>query len=99
MSEHPDPTGGWAKATEAIAKASKEAIAAGRDLGHFLRGPGAEFVGMIEDWLKVIRFERKIRLWERVGHFLAERGMDAPTRSIPVKIALPLIENAMLEED
>jgi hypothetical protein len=39
MSEVPDPTGGWAKATEATADASKEAIQAGRDLGRFISPP------------------------------------------------------------
>jgi hypothetical protein len=54
---------------------------------------------MLEDHLKVVRFERRIRLWDRARHFLAERGMDVPTRRIPLNIALPLLENATLEED
>jgi hypothetical protein len=36
MSNAPDPTGGWAKATEETAKASQEAIRASRELGHFI---------------------------------------------------------------
>ena len=99
MNEVPDPTGGWAKATEAIANASKEAIQAGRDLARFLREPAGEVIGMVSDYLTVVRFERQIRLSERVRHFLAERGMDAPTRRIAPNIALPLLENASLEED
>jgi hypothetical protein len=47
MSEVPDPTGGWAKATEATANASKQAIQAGRDLGRFISGPAGEVVGML----------------------------------------------------
>ena len=93
MNEVPDPTGGWAKATEATANASKETIQAGRDLARFLREPAGEVIGMVSDYLTVVRFERQIRLSERVRHFLAERGMDAPTRRIAPNIALPLLEN------
>jgi hypothetical protein len=99
MSEVPDPTGGWAKATEATANASKEAIQAGRDLGSFVSGPAGEIVGMLWDHLKVVRFERQIRLRDRVHHFLTERSMDSPTRTIPLKIGLPLLDHATLEED
>jgi hypothetical protein len=99
MNDATDPTGGWAKATEATAKASKEAIQASRELGQFISGAGRELVGMLEDHLKVVRFERRVRLWDRVRNILTEKGMDAPTRKIPLKIALPLLENATLEED
>jgi hypothetical protein len=99
MSEFPDPTGGWAKATEAAADASKEVIQAGRDLGRFISGPAGEVVGMLWDRLKVVRFERQVRLAERVQHFLAERRMGAPNRTIPLKFGLPLLDNATLEED
>jgi len=99
MNDALDPTGGWAKATEETAKASKEAIRASRELGHFFRGPTGELVGMLEDHLKVARFERRVRLADRVRHFLAERGKDAPTQRLPLNIGLPLLENATLEED
>jgi Abortive infection alpha len=99
MSDAPDPTGGWAKATEATANASKEAIEASRELAHFFRGPAAEVVGMLEDHLKVVRFERRVRLWNRVRNILTEKGMSGPTRKIPLSIGVPLLENATLEED
>src|ERR1700730_7154924 len=54
---------------------------------------------MLWDHLRVLRFERQIRLRERVCDFLAERGMDGPTRTIALKIGLPLLDNATLEED
>ena len=82
MNEVRDPTGGWAKATEATANASKEAIQAGRDLARFIRGPAGEVIGMLWDHLRVIRFERQIRLWDRVRHLLAEKEwMRRPGRS------------------
>ena len=62
MGNAPDPTGGWAKTTEETAKASPEAIRASREIGHFISGPARELVGMLEDNLRVIRFERQVRL-------------------------------------
>jgi hypothetical protein len=41
MNDALDPTGGWAKATEETAKASNNAIDAGRELSHFLSGPAS----------------------------------------------------------
>jgi Abortive infection alpha len=99
MSDPLDPTGGWAKAAEATAKASKEAIQASRELGHFIRGPAGEILGMLEDHFRVVRFERQVRLWDRVHNILIEKGMPGPTRKIPLNIAVPLLENATLEED
>jgi hypothetical protein len=99
MTDVPDPTGGWAKATEEGAKASQEAIQAGRELGRFFSGPAGELAGMWWDHLKVVRFERQVRLWERVRHFCDERGLLTPTRKIPLNIGVPLRQNATLEED
>jgi hypothetical protein len=99
MNDVLDPTGGWANATEATANASKEAIQASRELGHFIRGPASELIGMLEDYLKVVRFERRVRLWDRVRNIQIEKGMPGPTRKIPLNIGLPLLENATLEED
>jgi len=99
MSDPVDPTGGWAAATEATANASKEAIQASRELGHFISGPAREAVGILEDYVKVVRFERRVRLAGRVRKVLIEKGMTGPTRKIPLNIAVPLLENATLEED
>jgi hypothetical protein len=54
---------------------------------------------MFEDYLSVVWFERRVRLWERVRQFCAERGMPGPTRKIPLNIGAPLLQNAALEED
>jgi hypothetical protein len=74
-------------------------LEASRELGHFIRGPASELVGMLEDHLKVVRFERLVRLWARVRNILTEKGMDGPTRRIALNIGIPLLENATLEED
>jgi Abortive infection alpha len=94
-----DPSGGWAKATEETAKASQEAIQATRELAHFVSGPARLVLSMLEDRLSVVWFEGRVRLWERVRQFCADRGMPGPTRKIPLNIAVPLLKNATLEED
>jgi hypothetical protein len=99
MDQGSDPTGGWAKATEAAADALKDTMQAGRDLASFLSGPAGELVGMGYDHLKVVRFERGVRLVERLRHFLAERGLEKFTRKITLNMELPILENATLEED
>jgi hypothetical protein len=94
-----DPTGGWAKATEKASEAATEAIKGGRDALSFVADPLRELVGMATDTFKVTRFKRQIRLVEQVQAFLRERGLEAPSRTIPLSFTVPLIEYASLEED
>jgi hypothetical protein len=54
---------------------------------------------MLWDHLKVVRFERQVRLADRVHLFLTERGLAGPNRTIPLKVGVPLLDNATLEED
>lgn len=54
---------------------------------------------MITDHLKYIRLERQIRLYERTVEFMRQRGIPSPTRPLPLKLAVPLLEAATLEED
>jgi hypothetical protein len=99
MGELEDPTGGWAKALEEGAKASAKAVDASRDLGGFISGPAREIIGMVEDRLKVARFERQVRLLERVDTFLRAKGLKQPTRQLSLNIGLPLLTHAAIEED
>jgi hypothetical protein len=39
------------------------------------------------------------RLADRVRNILIEKGVSGPTRKIPLGVAVPLLENATLEED
>jgi hypothetical protein len=92
-----------AGATEEVAMTTGKAIDlardAGRSLASFFSGPASQVSGMIEDHLRYVRWERSERLAQRAQDFLAERGMSSPTRAVPVKFAIPLIEAATLEED
>lgn len=91
------------KAIEEVAKTSGKAIDAAREFGGFISkyagGPLEQAMGIFEDKLKYLRWERQIRLIERANKFLADRGLSLPTRKVPLQIAIPLIQGGSLEED
>ncbi|OFA00174.1 Abi-alpha family protein [Duganella sp. HH101] len=92
-----------AKATSELAKVGSKIVdattGAGAAFAKFFGGPINEVSGMITDRLQYVRWERQIRLYERAMDFMNERGLRAPTRQIPLKLAIPLLEAATLEED
>jgi len=53
---------------------------------------------MITDKLRFVRWKRLANMADEVNAILVQKGITA-TRAIPPKIALPLIEQASLEED
>lgn len=91
------------KAIEEVAKTTGKAIEAGRELGGFLSkyvgGSLEQAMGIVEDKLKYLRWERQIRLIERANNLLAAKGLPQPTRKVPLQIAIPLIQGGSLEED
>ena len=55
-------------------------------------------VGLLGDKLEYWRWERQIRMIDKVNEYQKERGLRI-TRPIPPKFAIPMITNASLEED
>lgn len=49
--------------------------------------------------MRFIRWERQLRLYDRELEILRERGIENQTRTVPPKLALPIVEYASLEED
>lgn len=105
-----DPAAGEAKAVEETAKAVQEvakisgqAIEATREAGGFLAklfgGTLEQAIGIMEDRLRYARWERRCRLLLRARTFAREYGQPEPTRQIPTKILLPLLENGALEQE
>lgn len=92
-----------AKAAGEIAKTAGKAIDASREFGGFIapyiRRSLEEAMGIFEDKLKYMRWERQVRLMARSKKFLEELGLEVPTRPVPMKIAIPLLQAASLEED
>jgi hypothetical protein len=92
-----------AKAVRATAETAGKAIDAGRDLGGFLArifgGPLEQVSGMIEDSLRFRRLVRLERLAERYEQIRLERNIPGETNPIEMKIGIPLIAAASLEEN
>lgn len=92
-----------AKAVQEIAKTTGKVIDATREAGgfiaKFISGPLEQGVGIFEDKLKYLRWERQIRYMQRAEEFLKLSGLDSPTRAVPIKLAIPLMQGASLEED
>jgi hypothetical protein len=64
MSEVTDPTGGWAKATEATANASKEAIPSKRMTTFRRSGPGYSSMAAMQA-AELSYAARSLRFWRR----------------------------------
>jgi len=92
-----------AKAVQEVAKTTSNAIDAGKEMGgfisRFVSGTIEQGMGIVEDKLRYIRWERKIRLKLKAEEFLKQQGLTNPNRPIPLKNAVPLLEYATLEED
>ena len=65
----------------------------------FIDGPLEQGIGIVNDRLKYMRWERQVRLVDRTDHFMAERGSLMRFRPVPVNVAIPIFEAASLEED
>lgn len=60
--------------------------------------PAVEEVGLLMgDNIKVWRFKNQIRLLNNVENYVKEKNIS--TKKVPLKILLPLLENASLEEE
>jgi hypothetical protein len=91
-----------AKATQEVAKTTSKALDTAEKLGGFISkyigGPLEQAVGIFEDKLKYIRWERQQRLFKRAQEFIDNEGTNI-TRPLPIKHAIPLLSAASLEED
>jgi hypothetical protein len=98
-----DQTDESAKAAQEIAKTGGKGIDATRALGEFVAkfigAPLEQASGIVADKLHYMRWERQIRLIVRAEKFLKERGLDAPTKAVPIKVAIPLFRAAWAEEN
>ena len=92
-----------AKAAQEISKTAGKAIEAGEKFGGFISkyigGPLEQGIGIFEDKLKYMRWERQVRLIERAQRVLNERGYNSPVIPVPPKLAIPILQSASLEEN
>ena len=91
------------KAAGEIAKATKSGIDASREFGgfisRFISGPLEQGIGIFEDKLKYMRWERQVAIMDKVNRKMAERGLDGPTQTVPLKITIPLLQAASMEDE
>ncbi len=91
-----------AKAIQESAKFGVKGLETADKVGTFLakviEGPSNEISGMITDKLRFIRWKRMVQMADEVNEILKEKGIK-DTRAVPPKIALPIIEEASLEDD
>ena len=103
MDEEMKALGETAEATKEIAKTVRKAINAsgsfGRFIATFISGPLEQGIGIFEDKLKYMRWERQLRLMKKAEELLNYIGLDAPTRPLPLKFAIPLFQAASMEEE
>lgn len=67
-------------------------------LSKILGTPIEDAVGIVGDKLQYIRWQRQNRMVDGVNKILKERGLSK-TKAIPPKFAIPMLEQASLEED
>ena len=103
MSDESEAIKETAKATQEVAKTSAKAIDAVTSFGGFIskyiEGSLAQGIGIFEDKLKYMRWERQQRLMLRATEFMRQLDITEPTKAIPLKYAVPLLEGASLEDD
>jgi hypothetical protein len=95
----PQTAGKIADATTALAETGGKAIDAASGLGRIVKGPVDEIVGMLTDRLRLTRLQRRLIYADKVEAEMKRRGISAPTRDLPINFAVPLLAQAILEED
>lgn len=87
------------EASKALGKVTDVAQKSGSFIAKFISGPLEQGVGIFEDKLKYIRFERQLRFMIKTQDLLVKYGLHVPDKAIPLKIAIPIFQAATMEED
>ena len=94
-----------AKAVKETAKTTSDAISIVQNTGGFLNKVFGDLVensvGIVADKIKFYRINNFINLSKNTTHMMRQKGFseDDITKVVPLKVAVPLIENATLEDD
>ena len=90
-------------AIKEVAVTAGKITEASREMGGFIakliQGPLEQGIGIFEDKLRYIRWERQVRLRTKYKELMREIGMTQPTRTLPLNFAIPFFRGASLEED
>jgi len=92
-----------AAAVKEVAKTTGQAIETVDRVGRFFAKVMRESIdatcGILADALKYKRWERQIRLVEKAEHLITEKNLTGKSTPISAKLALPIFQNASLEDD
>jgi len=92
-----------AKATQEVAKVTVKSLEVSEKIGRFfakvLGEPIETATGILDDKLKFIRWERQNRFIDQVQKINHDRGVEGKEVAVMLKFAIPIIENASLEEN
>lgn len=86
------------KASELGTKTLETSEKVGGFFAQVFKEPITEVAGMLTDRLKFARWRRLVEMQEQVNKILDDRKISE-TRAVPPKLALPLFEEASLEDD
>jgi Abortive infection alpha len=90
------------KAIQESAKLEEKGLEIANKAGSFfakvLKEPMNEISGMIKDKFRFIRWKRMVQMADEVNKILEDKKITE-TRAVPPKIALPILEEASLEDD
>lgn len=99
----PESIRSTAGAVAEVAKMGTEAIQGARQgatsVARVIQGPVEVAVAIWADKLKYTSAERQVRLCQQYDALLAAAGRCGPTRPVPLNFAVPLLQEATLEED
>lgn len=92
-----------AKAVKAVAEAASKGIEASEKLGGFLSkvlGEGfVELGSVFADWAKTFRYKNLLKLSDEIDQIHANRRLQGKSIPIRPKYALPILQEASLEDD
>ncbi len=92
-----------AKAVTEVAKTTSKAIDASKEFGSFLKPfidcTLEQAIGIVEDKFKYARWKNQVRLMEKAHEYLRDKNLTEPSRIIPLKLAVPLLQAASIEDD
>ncbi len=68
-------------------------------MSKYIGGTVEQSLGIFEDKLKYMRWERQQRLMIKANQLIEELGLPDPAKELELKYAIPLFEAASLEDD
>ena len=91
-----------AKAIQSVSRFGEQSLKTSEKLGGFFarvfQEPAFEVAGIITDRLRFVRWKRMVQISGEVDSILARRGIEN-TSAVSPKFALPLLEEASLEDE